>query len=150
MCGSLGGTAGVMDGKELGLTRHTRKASTNKVWIFKTHEHTSKVYTRETQFWTPLWKERCMGKPKRSLATSHTNTQAKIYTNTQDMKVWVPLWKERCMGKPETLLCYKTLEHTSKVYTRETQFRMPLWKERCTGKLERSLATRRMNTQAML
>ena len=137
MCGSWGWPVGVMDWKEIGLTRTTKTrheylnmfvkrrgawASPNQPLVKRrtnaceeglhTGTQGNGLHTRETEFRMPLWKERCMGKPKHSLVMRHVNTQ------------------------------------TSKFYTWETQFRTSLLKERCMGKPERFLATSRTNTQA--
>ena len=44
----------------------------------KTHEHVRNFHTREAKFRMPWSNERCMGKPERSLVTSHTKTQARF------------------------------------------------------------------------
>ena len=140
MCGLLGGTAGVMDGKELGLTRTTRGRLT------QTRHEYSNVFVKRRGAWASPNQPLVASRTNTQEESLHTDTQGKgLLTQTED-KISNDFVKGEVHGQARTLPCYKTQKHTSKVYTRETQFWTPLWKERCMGKPECSLVTRRTNT----
>ena len=132
MCGSWGGTTGVMDGKEIGLTRTTQGRLT------QTRHKYSNVFVKRRGAWAspnqPLVTRRTNAREE----GLHTDTQGKgLLTHTRD---WVlnAFVKREVHGQTRTLPCYKTREHTSKIYinTQDTEVWMPLWKERCMGKPE--------------